>query len=178
MRRSLALVLSSTLVLQVAPQLAAQTPRGVRARSVQSPVLPSNAGGLAQNVVPGAISGTAQSTSGQLLAGYTVRVRNLGTGEVAGSSTTNAAGGFSFNGLSPANYVIELVNPAGAVVGGSSPIAVAAGVTSTMTVGLTTAAAAAAAGGGLSTALVVASIAAAAGIAGVVVVAADASPSR
>jgi hypothetical protein len=143
-------------------------------------VLPSTTG-IAQSGAPGAISGLAQTAGGQVLPGYIVRVRDLQTGEVAGSTTSNAAGGFSFSGLSPANYVVELVNPAGGVVGSSASISVGAGATSTMTVALTTAAikaGAAAGGGGLSTALVVTGIAAAAGIAGAVVVAADASPSR
>jgi hypothetical protein len=168
MRRFVAIALSSTLMLQVAPLWAAPAVRGVRAGGVQAPV------------AGGGINGTAQSAAGHALPNYTVRVRNLQTGQLAGTTTTNAAGGFSFAGLSPANYVIEVVNEAGAIVGSSASTAVAAGATVTVMV-LATAAAAMVGGaaGGISTALVVTTIAAAAGIAGVVVaVRHKPSPSR
>ena len=158
MHRFVALALSSSIMLQVSP-LAAQVPAGT-----------------------GAITGTAQSAAGQTLPNYTVQVRNLQTGQLAGSTTSNAAGSFSFAGLNPGNYIVEVVNELGAIVGSSAPIGVAAGATIAVTVSATAAAAIAAAGGagiGLSTALIVTTIAAAAGVAGVVVAARDpASPAE
>ena len=169
MRRFVALALSSAFLLHTAPLLAA--PAAARAR----------VGGGPAQATTGAINGTAQNPGGQTLPNYTVQVRNLQTGQIAGTTTSNAAGSFSFVGLNPANYVIEVVNEAGVIVGSSASIAVAAGAAVTVTV--TAAAATAIAGataGGISTALIVTSAAAAAGVAGVVVVATrnDASPSR
>jgi hypothetical protein len=173
MRRFVALVLSSTLVLQVAPLVAAPATRGIRAVRVQAPA------------TTGAITGTAKSSTGKALPNHTVQVRNLQTGQLAGTTTSNAAGEFSFASLSPGNYVIEVVNPAGAIVGSSTSIAVVAGATVTVPVAATAAAtgagavAGAATGGGISTAVVVTTVAVAAGITGVVIVAKNrASPSK
>jgi len=171
MRRLVAIALSSTLALQAAPLMAA----ALGARAAQAPAT-------------GAINGTAQSSTGQLLRNYTVQLRNLERGQIAGSTTSNAAGGFSFAGLSPANYMIEVVNSSGAIVGSSASIGVTAGSTTTVAVSAaagavagTTAAAAGtgAAAGGMSTAAIVTTVAAAAGIAGVVGVSMhNSSPSR
>jgi hypothetical protein len=158
MRRFVAIALSSTLMLQVAPLMAAPAMRATRAGGRQAPA------------EPGAINGIAQNSAGHTLPNYTVQLRNLQTGQLSGVTTSNAAGSFSFAGLSPANYVVEVVNQAGAIVGSSAAIPVAAGTTVSVTVSATAAAAiAGAAAGG----------AAAAGIAGVVAVARhNASPSR
>jgi hypothetical protein len=175
MRRVVAFALSSSLLLQVAPLMAAPAARHA-----------ARAGGGQAQAATGAINGTAQSSAGQTLANYTVQLRNLETGQLSGVTTSNAAGSFSFAGLNPANYVVEVVNQAGVIVGSSAAIPVAAGATVAVTVSATAAAAiagAAAAGGaaagGISTAVVVTTVAAAAGIAGVVaVVKHNASPSR
>ena len=169
MRRFVALALSSTLVLQAAPLMAATARAGAQAP-----------------VATGALNGTAQSAGGQMLTNTTVQLRNLQTGQLAGTTTSNAAGGFSFTGLNPGNYLVEFINQSGAIVGSSASTAVAAGTTTTVTVSTMAAAAVAgaAAGGaaaatGISTAVVVTTVAVAAGIAGVLVVARDnASPSR
>ena len=146
MHRFAAFVLSSAIMLQLSP-LAAQAPAGT-----------------------GAITGTAQSADGQTLPNYTVQVRNLQTGQLAGTTTSNAAGSFSFAGLNPGNYIVEVVNELGAIVGSSAPIGVAAGSTIAVTVSATAAAAIAAAGAtGVSTVLVVTTIAAAAGVAAIVI---------
>ncbi len=181
MRRIVAIALSSTLMLQVAPLTAAPAMRAARAGGVQA-------------AETGAINGVAQNSAGRTLSNYTVQLRNLQTGQLSGVTTSNAAGSFSFAGLSPANYVVEVVNQAGAIVGSSAAIPVAAGATVSVTVSATAAAAiagaaaggaaaggaaAAGAAGGISTAVVITTIAAAAGIAGVVAVARhNASPSR
>jgi hypothetical protein len=99
----------------------------------------------------GAVTGVAQSADKAPLSNFRVHVRNANTGELAGSTTSNQAGQFSFSSLQPGNYVIEIVDAAGKVVGLSPSISVAAGATVTVTVGATAAGAlAAGAGGGLS----------------------------
>jgi hypothetical protein len=133
----------------------------------------------AQAQSTGTLSGTAQSSNGQSLANYTVQLRNVQTGALVGSTTSNAAGSFTFDGLNPANYVVEIVNSAGQVVGTSAVTAVAAGAAVTVSV---TAAAAASltTSGGVSTAVIITTVAAVAGVAGIVVAAnnGEASPSR
>jgi hypothetical protein len=96
----------------------------------------------------GALSGLAQSSDRAPLANFRVQVRNADTGDLAGSTTSNQAGQFSFGALSPGNYVVEIVDAAGKVVGLSSSLTVAPGATVTVTVGATAAGALAAAGGG------------------------------
>jgi hypothetical protein len=136
------------------------------------------------------LAGTATSNTGETLGNYTVQLRNLGTGQLAGSTTSTATGTFSFAGLPAGNFAVEVVNAAGQIVGSSASIAVAAGATitgvavsaSAAVIGATAGAAAAGAAlgaGGISTALVVATVAVAAGVVGaVVVVKNNASPSR
>lgn len=170
MRRFVAIALSSTLILQVGPLMAAPAGPGTSAGGVRAPV------------ATGVITGTVLSSAGQTLPNYTVRLRNIQTGQLVGTTKTDPAGRFSFPGLSPANYIVEVVNPGGAIVGSSAVVAVAAGTSDAVTVTATATTdrrrAAAAAGGGISRVLVVTTVAAAAGIAGVVMLRGDASPSR
>jgi hypothetical protein len=100
---------------------------------------------------PGALNGVAQGADKAPLADFRVHVRNANTGELAGSTTSNQAGQFAFSTLQPGNYVVEIVDASGKVVGLSPSMTVAAGSTVTVTVGATAAGAlAAASGGGLS----------------------------
>jgi hypothetical protein len=114
-RTALSLLLSAALVLTSLPLTAA----------------------AAQAPQAGQIAGTARGSNGQSFANHTARLRNLDNGQIASSSTTNATGQFSFANLPPGNYVVEVVNAAGSVVGTTSPIAltpaamVATGVTAT-----------------------------------------------
>jgi hypothetical protein len=97
------------------------------------------------------VTGVAQGADKAPLRNYTVQVRNANTGQLAGTTTSNQAGQFSFASLQPGNYVVEIVDAAGKVVGLSPSISVAAGATVTVTVSATAAGAiAAAAGGGFS----------------------------
>jgi hypothetical protein len=161
--------------------------------SMMVSALPVSAAGrpTGQAQATGAIQGTATSSTGQTLPNFTVQLRNLQTGQLAGSTTSNAAGSFSFTGLNPANYVVEVVNQAGTIVGSSSAVAVTAGATVTVTVTTTAAAAIAGAGGtaagagggaataaGVSTAVIVTTVAAAAGVAAAIAIAVTGSPSR
>lgn len=140
----------------------------------------------------GRISGTAKDAKNVNLRNYQARVRNVDTGQIAGQTTTNGNGQFTFTGLNPGTYVVEVVSATGLVVATTSTISltvgamVATGVTVTATAAAAAAGAgaaaatAAAAGGGFfsSTAGIIVLAAAGAGIAGGVAVAANASPSR
>ncbi len=156
MRRLIAVVLCVALSLFTTPLVAA----GASSRQGQT----------------GNLNGTAQNSQGQNLANYTVRVRNVATGQIAGSTTSGATGQFSFVGLDPGNYVVEIVDQAGNIIGASSAVTVAAGATVSVTVGATAAAAAAAVTAGgtaflASTAGIITVAAAGAGVAGIVVAA-------
>ncbi len=134
MKRFLALTLAVAIVLVGVPPLAAA--------------------GRQQGL--GSINGTAVGGGNQPLAKYTVRVRNVTTGQIAGTNTTSATGTFSFTGLNPGTYVVEIVNSAGQLIGVTTSISVTAGtmVISGVVVTATAATAAglagAAAAGGLS----------------------------
>jgi hypothetical protein len=131
------------------------------------------------------ISGTASSSSGQTMANATVHLRNLGTGQLAGSTTSSASGQFSFFGLQAGNYTVEVLNATGEIVGTSATVTVAAGaaITGVVVTSSAAAGAAAAAGGGsffASTAGIITLVAAGAAVAGVTVAAtrSNASPSK
>jgi hypothetical protein len=179
MRRIIALTVVSSMSLSATPLFAAP-----RAR----------AGGQGQGA---SLAGTATNNSGQALANYTVQLRNLKTGQLAGTTTSAETGAFSFAGLEAGNFAIEVVNAAGQIIGTSASVAVTAGAAITgVAVSASAAAiagaagaagaaaaagAAGAAGAGLSTAAIVTitTVAASAGIAGAVAVANNtASPSR
>ena len=134
----------------------------------------------------GTVNGVAQGADKKPLPNYTVQVRNVKTGKIAGTTTSTSAGSFSFAGLDAANYVIEVVDAAGKVVGLSSTITVGAGLTVSVTVTASAAGAilGATTGGfsllGLGPLASVGLVTAAgiATVAGVVVAKKDASPSR
>src|SRR5262245_40897185 len=129
----------------------------------------------------GTITGTATSSNGQTLSNVTVHVRNLQTGVLAGSTTSNGGGRFSFARLTPGRYVVEVADQSGPIVGSSSALDVTAGATVTVTVnaaaatGVAFGGGAAQAGGaggsGVRTAVIITTIAAAAGIAAAVAIA-------
>ena len=176
MRRIIAVVVIATLSLTSAPLFAAGAPRVARAAGLGQPT--------------GTLTGTAKSARGDNLPGYTVRVRNLANGSLAGSTTTSAGGTFSFV-LPPGQYAVELVGPSGEIFGTSASITLGAGATVSITVTASAASAlgAAAAGGAAggagaassgfsSTALIITSVAVTAGIITYVVHRSNASPSR
>ncbi len=101
------------------------------------------AGGAGDVAATASISGSAKGAVAHAAANTTVRLRNLANGQVSATTTANAAGQFSFTGLSAGNYVVEFVNAAGSVIATSAQIAVAAGAAVT---GVGVAAAVAAAG--------------------------------
>jgi len=129
MRRFIAVVVIATMSLTSAPLFAAGAPRVARAAGVNQ---------------TGTLNGTAKSARGDNLPGYTVRVRNLANGSLAGSTTTTAGGTFSFV-LAQGQYAVELVGPTGEIFGTSASITLGAGATVSITV---TASAASALGAG------------------------------
>src|SRR3954470_12294746 len=70
----------------------------------------------------GNITGAAKDAQKNSLANSTVRVRNATTGQITGTSTSDAAGNFSFTGLPPGNYIVEVVDMAGEDGGVGRPL--------------------------------------------------------
>jgi hypothetical protein len=145
------------------------------------PASPLVVNGVAQ-AETASLAGTAASSTGEPLVNVTVQLRDLATGTVSDTTTSSSTGAFSFSLVNPGNYVVEVLNAAGRVVGTSASVSVAAGVAITgVTVSATAAAvaASAAAVAGVSTIAAVTSAAAAAGVVGLVTATqGDASPSR
>lgn len=134
----------------------------------------------------GGVAGVAAGADKAPLANVTVQLRNAQTGQLLGSTTANSAGQFSFAAINPGNFVIEIVDAAGNILG-TATVTVTAGVVTTVGVTATAlgaAAVAAGAAGGLAglltgTSLLVISAATAAGLTVAVVATKDeASPSR
>lgn len=150
--------------------------------------IPAQAAAAQAQQTLGQISGTAQSQGGQAAANVTIRVRNIDTNQIGGTTQSAADGSYSVGGLNAGNYVVEVVDTAGNVIGTTAPISLAAGqvitgVALTTTAAAAAAAAAAATAGGLAsifttTGLLVLAGAAAAAVAGVTTTGTTASPSR
>jgi hypothetical protein len=96
----------------------------------------------------GVLNGVAQGADKAPLPAYRVQVRNANTGELVAATLSNDAGEFSFVNLTAGNYVVEIVDAAGKVIGLSPSIAVAAGANVTVTVSASAAGAIAASSGG------------------------------
>jgi uncharacterized surface anchored protein len=145
--------------------------------------VPSAFAGAAAPATTGSVAGTASDPAGKALANATVNLRDLTSGQLAGTTTSNAAGQFSFAGLAPGNYAVEIVNAAGEIVATSAPITVAAGAAVTG-VSVTAAGMAGALAGGsaigsfLGSTLGIITLASGLGIAGVTAARGTASPSR
>ncbi len=129
MRRALAVVLSTALAIAAFPMAGAAAVRG------------------AQQEGTGAVQGTARDAQQQTLANHTVQIRNVQTGQLAATGTTNASGQFTLAGLQPGTYVVEIVSASGEIIGSTAPISVAAGMMASVTVTASAAGALAAAGG-------------------------------
>jgi hypothetical protein len=129
--------------------------------------------------------GSARRTDLGPLANATVQIRSLSTAEVVASTVSDGSGEFSFSSLQPGDYLIELVDASGRIVGTTTPFSLAAGASVSVSVVASAAGAAAATAGGFSLLGLgpVASIAAlgaagAAAITAVITIRPDASPSR
>ena len=136
----------------------------------------------------GQISGIARDAQNQVLPGVRVQLRNIDSGNLV-STTKSAAvtGAFQFTGLNPGNYVAEIVDDDGKIIGTTSTMALAAGgVISGVTLAASAAGAmaGAAAAGGMgafftSTGGILLLVGIGAGVtAGIVAATGDASPSR
>jgi hypothetical protein len=153
--------------------------------SVQaSPLLAASPGGAGQAQETASVAGTSRDEKGSTVAHVKVQLRDLGTGKLVATTTSDADGQFLFLDLKAGSYAIELVGDAGQFIGTSAAIAVAPGATLTgltVTEAVATQAAllaAATGGGALSTALIVTGVAAGAGVAALVIVKHNASPSQ
>jgi hypothetical protein len=80
---------------------------------------------LGQAAQTATIEGAAHDSTGKPLANRPVQVRNVRTGQVAGSARTDAAGRFRFGDLAPTTYIVELLNDAKRTVGTSVEIPLA-----------------------------------------------------
>ena len=111
MHRLLALVLTVAMALPAPALLAAGAGRATVAGAT------------------GQISGRAFDLMGGQLGRVAVRLRNLGSfdGALAGTTLSGAAGDFSFSGLRAGNYVVEVGNAAGQIIGTSRVIPLMAG---------------------------------------------------
>ena len=142
----------------------------------------------------GQISGVA-SLEGKPIPNITVRLRNVDSGQLVGTTTSNAAGEFSFSSLPAGNFVVETVAANGTILGTSAVALTAATmVVANLTVGASAAAVAAAGGAGvvlgttaavagvgagLGTGVIIAGVAAAGlGVTGLAVALNDASASQ
>ena len=127
----------------------------------------------------GKLSGTARDAAGQALANAKLQVRNVDTGQLVATGRSGPDGTYEFTGLNPGNYIVEIVDESGKIVGASPATALAAG--GAITGLIVTVAGAAAAGGAFfaSTAGILLLVGIGAGVTGAVIALTnDASPSR
>lgn len=95
----------------------------------------------------GLISGTA-SVDGKPLANITVRLRDVTNGQLVGNTNAATSGEYSFSGLTPGNYVVEMVSAEGTIIGTSVTVTLTAAVMVSTNVTVSASAAAIAAAGG------------------------------
>jgi Carboxypeptidase regulatory-like domain len=82
------------------------------------------AAGAGQASANSSIAGSAKSSAGRMISNAIVRLRDLETGQLASTTTSDASGQFSFVGLMPGTFTVEVVSAAGEIVGSSAPISV------------------------------------------------------
>ena|SRR5437867_1152998 len=88
------------------------------------PVFAATAGRLGSGQTQASVTGTATGQDGEILANMTIQLRDLSTGQLVGVATSTAAGGFTFMGIGPGNYVVEAISADGHIVGTSAPVMV------------------------------------------------------
>jgi hypothetical protein len=136
-----------------------------------------------QETKTGDLQGVAQNAQKQPVPDVRVQVRGA-DGKLAATGTTNSAGQFSFKGLNPGVYTVEILNEAGTQIVGTASVTVTPGATATVSIFAAAPGAVGAAGAGglfgLGMTGTVAVIAGAAAITTAAIVATrdDASPSR
>ena len=157
-------------------------------------LLPSSEHTLARAQTAGAIAGVA-TIDGKAISNVAVRLRNVDSGQLLATSAATTAGEFSFTGLVPGNYLVEMVSANGTIIGTSGVIPLTSAVMVAQNITVSASAAAVAAAGGMgagaairagaggasglsSTVLAVLAAGATLGTTAIVAVANDASPSR
>jgi Carboxypeptidase regulatory-like domain len=147
----------------------------------------TNASAAHQGQGTGSLNGVAAGSDRAPLRNYTVRLRNVADGQIAGTTITSGTGEFTFTGLPAGNYVVEVVDAAGQVVGLSPTLIMSPGTTLSVTISASAGGAitAATASNGFSLfglgpigSVAVISAAGVAGVTAVVATRGDASPSR
>ena len=135
----------------------------------------------------GKISGVARDAQNQVLSGVKVQLRNVDTGQLVATTKAGPDGAFEFTGLNPANYIVEIVDDSGKIIGLSPATALAAGgaitglIVAASTSGALAGAAAAGGAGAFfsSTGGILLLVGIGAGVtAGIIAATNDASPSR
>jgi hypothetical protein len=135
----------------------------------------------------GTIAGIVRDAQGQMLPNVKLQLRNVDTGQVVAKTRAGADAAYQFTGVAPGNYIVEIVDDSGKVIGLSAAMALAAGGAVTGLAVTATAAgavAAAAAAGGVaaffaSTGGILLLAGIGAGVtAGIIAATNDASPSR
>lgn len=133
-----------------------------------------------------ALAGRAFSSSLQALPDARVQIRDLKSGQLVNSTTSNATGEFAFENLKPGDYVVELADASGYVQGMSAPFTLGAARNARVSVVAVSSGAVTAGGGagfslfglGPVSSVAVLGAAGAAAVTAVVATRQDASPSR
>ena len=111
--------MSRTIVTAAAALLVASASAFAQApaASVAPKLLPGTRAGILSS-----IQGNAVNQSNNSLVDTVVRLRDARYGRVVSSVTTNKQGMFSFQGIDPGSYVVEVMAPAQNAVMASSPV--------------------------------------------------------
>jgi hypothetical protein len=135
----------------------------------------------------GKVAGTVRDAQGQALPNAKLQLRNVDTGQLVATTRAGANGAYEFTGVNPGNYVVEIVDDSGKIVGLSPATALAANGAITgliVSVSASGAVAGAAAAGGAgaffaSTGGILLLVGLGAGVtAGIIAITNDASPSK
>lgn len=73
----------------------------------------------------GTIAGTVRDAQGQPLPNAKLQLRNVDTAQIVARTRAGADAAYEFGGVAPANYLVEIVDDAGRVIGLSSAAALA-----------------------------------------------------
>jgi hypothetical protein len=127
----------------------------------------------------GSIAGTVRDAQGQPLPNARVQLRNVDTAQIVARTRAGADAAYEFGGVAPANYLVEIVDDAGRVIGLSSAAALAPNGAVTGLIAALTATTAGAGAFFASTGGILLLVGIGAGVtAGVIAVTNNASPSR
>ena len=75
----------------------------------------------------GKLSGVARDAQGQAMPGVKLQLRNVDTGQPVATTKAGPGGAFEFTGLNPGNFIVEIVDDSGKIIGLSPSTALAAG---------------------------------------------------